>query len=342
MATVATTVPVASSCGDDDSAPTTTDGEPTETTEQAGADAADRSIYGVDLSGVDLPAADPYEGYETIEDDSAQVEIAVPTAWEDVDTSKAERDGVEIPGVWASTDLDTLNNGYSVAGLQVDLRTASSEDKLFELLNSDNATADVCSGPETFDYDDGLYTGTAELWTDCTEDGAALLELVALRDGNQYVTLEIQMLTDADVDAAIAALEGFTAVEVDAAQTWTPDAPPSETEAPNTQDTKPPQIAPPQKAGTIFTLAIADTNPSAGDNWQVVNDFDTEVVTFLYEDYEPDDPLAAGGSGTSYFSFRAVAPGTTTITLADCFGCPEEATSGNWTVRSRVQVTVEP
>ncbi|KAA0233806.1 MAG: hypothetical protein EDR02_11990 [Actinobacteria bacterium] len=150
-----------------------------------------------------------------IEDDSEQVEVQVPTEWDDVDTRVGEREGVELPGVWASTDLEAFVEGYSVPGAQVDLRSASSHQELVDLLNNDNATAENCEGPEEFDYDDGLYSGVAELWTDCGEDGGALLQIVALRGSSQYITVEVQMLTDPDIDAALRAVKTFRAVALE-------------------------------------------------------------------------------------------------------------------------------
>lgn len=217
-----------------------------------------------------------------------------------------------------------MNKGYSVTGIQVDLRTASAEDKLVELLNSDNSTGEVCTGPETFDYDDGLYTGTAELWTDCTEDGTALLQVVAHRAGNQYVTVEIQMLSDADIDAAIAALEGFKATELTPGESW------NEGDEATTQN-----------VGDTFDIVIRQ-NPSVGDAWRVLPSYDTNVVKFLYEDYETDDPMAAGSAGTSYFAFEAVATGSTTVELENCSGCDETGAGGSVTAETSMTVVVEP
>lgn len=321
---------VAAACGDGGDRPSasttqTSGAETTETTAAKDPVAPDdeRSLYGVDLSALELPPADAYDEYDLYEDDTAEVEVEVPSAWGDVDTRLATRDDVEVPGVWASTDLEALGTGYSAPGVQVDLRTASSEDRLIDLLNTDNATEDVCSGPERFDYDDGLYTGTAELWTGCTDDGTALLQLVALRAGNQYVTVEVQMRTDADVDAALRVLETFAAIQPEVGEEW---------------DTTDSATA---RTGEVFTVVVQN-NPSVGDDWGVGSTHDPEVVEYLYEDYESSDPtgLEAGAGGTSYFSFRALAPGSTTITLENCFQCDPDG--GEVTETASLDVTVEP
>lgn len=302
---------------------TTAEESPDSTTTTTTDEAEARTVHGVDLSALDLPSAEPYEGYSLHEDDTEQVEVEVPDDWSDVDTRVAERDGREVPGIWASTDLESLGSGYTVPGVQVDLRTATAADKLFELLDSDNAT-DECDGSETFEYDDGLYDGTAELWTGCTESGAALLTLVVHRAGNQYITVEIQMLSDADVDAAARVLETFTAVEPDVGEEWQA----VDTEATVTE-------------GETFTV-VFESNPSVGDDWRVVTTFDPEVVRFLYEDFESDDPTgeAAGAGGTSFFNFLATGPGTTTLSFENCFRCGPGAEEVTET--SSIEMTVEP
>jgi predicted secreted protein len=323
-------VAVASACGDD-GGPVSLSTEPRETTTTSrdeGSDDPDdgteeRAIHGVDLSALDLPATDAYEEYVLVEDDTEQVEVEIPEEWSDVDTRLAVRGDREVPGIWASTDLDSLTEGYVEPGLQVDLRTATAPERLFDLLDSDNATEATCSGPQDFDYDDGLYQGTAELWSDCGQTGAALLELVVGRAGNQYVTVEIQMLSDADVDAALRALETFTAVAIEVDEQW---------QAVDTEATV--------EDGEEFTVVVS-SNPTTGDDWRVADGFDTAVVRYLYEDFESDDPSgqAAGAGGTTFLTFRAVGPGTTTITLENCFQCTDGV--GEVSETRSVQVVVE-
>jgi hypothetical protein len=68
---------------------------------------------------------------------------------------------------------------------------------------------------EAFDYDDGTYTGLAELWTDCGSDAEAEL-LISLAVGEDselgvedYPGVWVRLLTDADIDAATRMIESF-------------------------------------------------------------------------------------------------------------------------------------
>jgi predicted secreted protein len=301
---------VLSACGDSDepdqAATTTATTVADTTTDEA------RVVNGVDLSTLELPDAEPYEEYALIEDDTAQVEVEVPTSWDDVDTSLGRRGEVEVPGVWASTDLEALNTGYSVPGTQVDLRVSTSEEDLLALLNGDNHTAEVCSTSEDYDYDDGRYAGTAELWTGCDEDDAALLQVVALRADDQYITVEVQMVDDADIDAAVQVLETFTAVDVEDSEVIDQsDDPGGLTDRELTA-----------AVGSTVYIAIEE-NPSVGDDWRVLGGYDESVVSLLYEDFQSSGTEGgeAGAGGLHFFYFVALGPGSTTVEFGNCFGC---------------------
>jgi len=328
VAAAAVLVLLAAGCGDDDTSTTTTTASESSTTTAEPATSTtepgdERVAFGVDLSGVTLPAGEPYDTYVLVEDDTEQVEAEVPSDWDDRDTRTAERNGREVPGIWASTDLDALIEGYTVPGVQLDLRTARSADRLLGLLADDNATTTNCAGPEGFDYDDGLYVGAAELWTDCGDAGAALLHVVALRGGDEYVTAEIQMVADPDVDAAVRILETFRAVALDGGG---PDDGPSDGDGADVS----------ASVGDRFTLSV-EANPSVGDGWRVADTFDDSVVAFIGEDFESDDPTgeAVGAGGTVVFTFEAVGPGATVITLENLFR------GGEVTETAEYEVTVD-
>lgn len=67
--------------------------------------------------------------------------------------------------------------------------------------------------------------------------------------------------------------------------------------------------------GRSFTIAL-DANPTTGYGWkQSIKD--QTVVAYVSDVYnaEARDPQVVGGGGTDTFTFKALAKGTTTITL---------------------------
>jgi predicted secreted protein len=75
------------------------------------------------------------------------------------------------------------------------------------------------------------------------------------------------------------------------------------------------------ETGERFAIELA-ANPSVGDDWRIVGEPDATVIRLVAEDYESDsaDP-APGSGGTTRFVFDAVAAGTTTVAILNCYRC---------------------
>lgn len=67
------------------------------------------------------------------------------------------------------------------------------------------------------------------------------------------------------------------------------------------------------KAGEEFNITL-ETNPNAGLHWEVAVELDTAVVDYVWKEFiaksEREDSL-----GWDVWTFKAIAPGETTITL---------------------------
>ena len=61
-----------------------------------------------------------------------------------------------------------------------------------------------CEDSADFDYDDGSYTGLAQLWTDCFDKGLGHLVISTLV-GEDHLLVQVFLATDADIDADIGA-----------------------------------------------------------------------------------------------------------------------------------------
>ncbi|MEV0268364.1 protease inhibitor I42 family protein [Hamadaea sp. NPDC050747] len=83
--------------------------------------------------------------------------------------------------------------------------------------------------------------------------------------------------------------------------------------------------------GSVFTLVVRDRGASVGDNWSAtVADpaIAEQIGSTLVADSLSDrvfGPADGGGAGERLITFKAKAPGTTTITLTNCFqGCDND------------------
>lgn len=67
-------------------------------------------------------------------------------------------------------------------------------------------------------------------------------------------------------------------------------------------------------AGNEFKIVI-DSNPSTGYHWDVIGELDESIVLFVSNEYRADEPVMPGSGGKDVWTFKAVAPGETTIVL---------------------------
>jgi predicted secreted protein len=95
-------------------------------------------------------------------------------------------------------------------------------------------------------------------------------------------------------------------------------------------------------------VAVGDTvvveleeNGSIGDDWEFREEPDEGVLRFDGDDYESDDPEAAGSGGTVRFSFEAVGDGGTQFTLYNCYRCSDGEPSETPPEPAEVEFSVE-
>lgn len=96
--------------------------------------------------------------------------------------------------------------------------------------------------------------------------------------------------------------------------------------------------------GDVFSLVVRDRGASVGDNWTatvavgaVVSEEGTELIPDSLKD-RLFGAAPGGGAGDRLIAFRAKAPGTTQITVANCYrGCATDENKAesrelSWTV----------
>ena len=96
--------------------------------------------------------------------------------------------------------------------------------------------------------------------------------------------------------------------------TPTPTLPPT-AETPSTllEPTDPTQLVT-VKAGDTFELVVP-SNPSTGYRWDIVPELDENIVQFVEQGYNAEQPVMPGSSGVDVWTFRAVSAGDTTVVL---------------------------
>ena len=155
-----------------------------------------------------------YDEYVTIGDESGRLTVDVPAAWDEIDGSPWIRDEEEIGvGLTASPDVEAFFDSFGTPGLFFGAREDIADPDPAAYLD-DIDLSESCTYDERAEYDDEVYVGVYDTWTDCGEAGTLFLALAALpADGSAaddlLVYLELVIVTDGDVDALQEVLSSF-------------------------------------------------------------------------------------------------------------------------------------
>ncbi len=161
--------------------------------------------------GSDAPTT--YGSYTTITDDTGTLALEVPTAWADVDGSAWVIDDQPVgQQLAASPDLNGYYNTWETPGVvfavSADLAGEYTTGDLLDLIDF----SDSCTSGGREAYADELYSGAYDLWTDCGGIGTLFVVLAAQPEaGNQMLLVQVQIVTDADLEALDHILASFVA-----------------------------------------------------------------------------------------------------------------------------------
>lgn len=155
----------------------------------------------------------------TVYDDSDAIGINVPASWNDVQGTYWEADWGDLhfvaANVIAAPDANAFLNTYGAPGVDF----AASKDwgaigGYVELLDGTRHWYEEdCDLDGRYDYEDPVYEGRYDWWICGTESDLIVLAARPIEDPFAYLTLvQIQLVTEDDIDAMTAILESFDVV----------------------------------------------------------------------------------------------------------------------------------
>ncbi len=147
--------------------------------------------------------------YVTISDDTGQLTVEVPAQWSDVDGRPIDENTLDVR---AAGNLQDYADFYDTPGVQFtasvapDFINATSD----ALLDSVTTWSGGCTRVERAPFDDGIYFGSYDFFQNCG-GGQASAVVVAVQpaDGSYAVLLAVQVVSDADLEAADRILRSF-------------------------------------------------------------------------------------------------------------------------------------
>lgn len=160
-----------------------------------------------------LTSGAAYGDFVPVSDDSGVISVMVPSQWSQVDgTAITLDDGSQVQNVQAAPDLQGFRERWDVPGLSLSAAAAGQLGDSGTLLDQFiSGAAGACTDGGREPYDDGLYTGQIQYFTNCGGTGAASAFIVAEPAGGSFVALvQVQMVTDADIAALDEIIATFT------------------------------------------------------------------------------------------------------------------------------------
>jgi serine protease Do len=155
-----------------------------------------------------------YSGYTLITDNSAAIQVEVPLEWNDVDGSPWTIDGEQIGlSISSSSDLAGFQDTYDTPGMFFGAsRTLAAEYDVNGLLDAVDFSDD-CTFDGRYEYDDGVFVGSYDLYIECGTAQSTIASIAAMpEEGTFMVWVLTQMVDERDVDAFGQIIDTFNVV----------------------------------------------------------------------------------------------------------------------------------
>lgn len=167
-------------------------------------------------SGPGGSAAPAYD-YVTLTDDADAIQFEVPTVWDDTDGRSWVFDEETVgSALSAAPNYDDFLNTYDTPGVFFGASQVLAErftvDSLLDRFKGNNDELD-CTYQGRDTYEDALYTGQYDYYSDCGDIGSTIIDLVAEPEDQSFLMwLNIQVVDDADLEALDHLLNSFQVI----------------------------------------------------------------------------------------------------------------------------------
>jgi serine protease Do len=159
-----------------------------------------------------------YADYVTVNDDTGSLEVAIPSSWGEIDGSDwTDDEGAYHYSIWAAPDLLDFQETWDVPGIIYELTPDATlyggYQNYLNLLTDGLDTVCTYEGQE--DYNDGLFAGAFQLYSNCggSNTGYFVLSANPTDVPDAYsIRLELQLVSDADWDLVEVVLDSFNVV----------------------------------------------------------------------------------------------------------------------------------
>ncbi|MEE8601748.1 hypothetical protein [Euzebya tangerina] len=165
---------------------------------------------------MDVGGETSYDSYTVITDDAGTIEVEVPTEWDEVDGRPFTDDaGRQLFDVRTAPDLEGFLTTWEIPGIIItassDVAQSANEITLLDELVEPLSAQCTYLGREP--YDDGLYTGQADIYDLCGGTETGYVVIGAVPNTRAFVIrVEVQVTAERDLEALGRAIETFRVI----------------------------------------------------------------------------------------------------------------------------------
>jgi serine protease Do len=156
-----------------------------------------------------------YAGYAIVSDDSGAIQVSIPQEWTDVDGSAWVLDEETVGAtVSASSNLNEFYDTFSTPGVFFGASDVLAEryDAGSFLDELPDYSAD-CTYEGRSDYEDSVYTGLFDHYTECGDGVSQVINIVAFPESGELVVwVQTQIVNEADLEALDQIINSFDVV----------------------------------------------------------------------------------------------------------------------------------
>ncbi len=153
-------------------------------------------------------AAETYDTYVSVSDDSGSITVSVPAEWADLNGMANENFG---PSLYAATDIQSFLDTFDTPGVIIEATAGRTAADIQSTLDEIDFSSQCTYGGRDI-YGDALYLGSYDLYTNCG-GGTTSIFVVAVTpsDGTFLARLLIQAVEPRDLEAADQIFNTFVA-----------------------------------------------------------------------------------------------------------------------------------
>ncbi len=154
-----------------------------------------------------------YGEYVSIQDDTGAVSVDVPAEWSDIDGAPyTGEDGIDRVDVRAAPSLEAFAGGWDTPGMILTassgLAASSTPEAVLDQLGASGS--EVCTYEGRQPYEDQLYSGVYDIFTNCGGTAATyVIVSAAPADGSFIVSVQVQANAERDYEAIDRILSTF-------------------------------------------------------------------------------------------------------------------------------------